>query len=60
MTAITGDQVMIHERFVQVLSNLRGYDNHSHVIMNSTSSWTDHRNTLDCLHALEKKVFERA
>jgi hypothetical protein len=28
--------------------------------MNSTSSWIDERNNLDHLHALEKKMFERA
>jgi hypothetical protein len=61
MTAITGDQVMICERFVPVLSSLRWYDNHSHIIiMNSTSSWIDQMNTLDYWHALENKIFERA
>jgi hypothetical protein len=28
--------------------------------MTSTSSWIDQRNTVECLHVLEKKMFERA
>jgi hypothetical protein len=59
MNAITGNQVMIRERLVQVMSNLRGYVNHSHVRMTSKSSWIDQRNTLERLHVLEEKMFKR-
>jgi hypothetical protein len=58
MATITGDQVMIHERYVQVMSNLRGYDNHSHIIMTSIFSWIDQRSTLECSHVLEKKYLK--
>jgi hypothetical protein len=36
--------------------NLRGHDNHSCIMM----TWIDQRNTLDHLHTLGKKMFERA
>ena len=51
---------MTRERFIQVLSNLRGYDVRRRIITSATSTWIDQRNRLDHLHPLEKKVFERS
>jgi hypothetical protein len=47
MSSITGEQVMICERFIQVLLSPRGYEKHSHIMMTSITSWINQRNTLD-------------
>ncbi len=60
MNLCTGGQQMCMERFIQVVSNLRGYDMRRRIIQGQQDRWINQRNTLDHLHALEKKVFERS
>jgi hypothetical protein len=60
MNLCTGGKHMCRERFIQVLSNLRGYDMRRRIIQGQQDRWINQRNTLDHLHALEKKVFERS
>jgi hypothetical protein len=48
---------LLRECFIQVLSNLKGYDVRRRVISAATSTWIDQRNMLDNLHSLEKKGF---
>jgi hypothetical protein len=48
---------LLRECFIQVLSNLMGYDVRRRVISAATSTWIDQRNMLDNLHSLEKKGF---
>jgi hypothetical protein len=60
MGCLTANKHMCRECFVQVLSNLRGYDVTRRIISSSNSRWIDQRNTLGHLHLLEKKIFERS
>jgi hypothetical protein len=60
MSLCTSNKQMSRERFIQVLSNLRGYDVRRQIINNPNARWIDQRNKLDHLHTLEKKVFERS
>ena len=43
------------ERFIQLLTNLRGYDVRRRIINNLNACWIDQHNQLDHLHTLEKK-----
>jgi hypothetical protein len=47
---------MPREGFIQILTNLRGYDMRHRIINTSNSWWIDQQNTLDHLHALGKKI----
>jgi hypothetical protein len=60
MSLCTSNKHMSHERFIQVLTNLRGYDVRRRIINNPNARWIDQRNMLDHLHTLEKKVFEHS
>jgi len=60
MGLLTSNKHMVRERFIQLLTNLRGYDVRPRIISSSTSWWLDQQNTLDHLHILEKKVYKRS
>jgi hypothetical protein len=60
MGSLTKDKHMPRERFVQILTNLRGFDMRRRIINSSSARWIDQRNTLDHLHLLEKKIFEHS
>jgi hypothetical protein len=60
MGLCTGNRNMTRERFIQVLTNLRGYDVRRRIINAPQSEWIDQRNTLENLHTIEKKIFERS
>jgi hypothetical protein len=55
-----GRKNVTREHFVQVLNNLSGYSVQHCMIEDARSSRTDHRNQLDHMHNLEKKMFERS
>jgi hypothetical protein len=59
MGSLTSNKHVARERFVQVLTNLHGYDVRRRINNSSNSYWIDQQNTLDNLHLLEKKVYER-
>jgi len=58
MSSCTSNKIMPRERFVQVLTNLRGYDIRRRIIANPSAQWIDQRNKLDHLHRLEKKFLK--
>jgi hypothetical protein len=60
MGSCTSNKHMPRERFVQILTNLHGYDMRHHIINTSNSWWIDQQNTLDHLHALGEKNYERS
>jgi hypothetical protein len=55
MQTLSKDKCMSHERYKQILNNLRGFDMSRRMILHYTGSWDDQQNKLKNLHLLEKK-----
>jgi len=60
MRPLTSNKRMVRERFIQILTDLQGYDVRHQLINSSTSRWIDQHWTLDHLNVLEKKIYERS
>jgi len=58
MYSLTDGKVMQRERYVQILTNLQGYELSKRIITTPSATWCDQRNTLDNIHPLEKKSLE--